>query len=292
MKKPVFSLLGLVVAGSLVYGLTAFQKPEESPEIVYCHAMKGQNDMSALAGSPDFQKLHLAPKLINYVSAAGEMIKFKTPDGKEANGFLLKSKSTSDKWLLVYQEWWGLNDHIKQQSEQFYNDLKDVNVLAVDMYDGQVATEPAKAGELMKNADQARLESIMKGALAYAGPSAKIASVGWCFGGMLSLKSAMLEGKQAVGCVMYYGRPEQDPAKLSTLQTDVLGIFGTKDKGITPEMVQEFEKNMKTAGEKLTVKNYDAAHGFANPSNPIYDKAAADDAYKLALGYLKDKLKA
>lgn len=292
MKKTVYSLLSLVVAGSLVYGLTAFQKPEESPEIVYCHAMKGQNDMSAMAASKDFQNLHVAPKVIHYVSAAGEMVKFKTPDGKEANGFLLKSKTKSDKWLLVYQEWWGLNDNIKQQSEQFYNDLKDVNVLAVDMYDGQVATEPAKAGELMKNADQARLENIMKGALAYAGPSAKFASVGWCFGGMLSLKSAMLEGKQAVGCVMYYGRPEQDPAKLSALETDVLGIFGTQDKGITPEMVSKFEASMKSAGEKLTVKNYDAGHGFANPSNPVYDKVAAADAYKLALGYLKDKLKA
>ncbi len=292
MKKSLFSLLSLSIAGSLVYGLTAFQKPEESPEIVYCHAMKGQNEMSALAASKDFQNLHLAPKHISYVSAAGDMIKFKTPDGKEANGFLLKSKNKSDKWLMVYQEWWGLNDNIKQQSEKFYNDLKDVNVLAVDMYDGQVATEPAKAGELMKNADQSRLESIMKGALTYAGSNAKIASVGWCFGGMLSLKSAMLEGKQAVGCVMYYGRPEQDVAKLSGLQTDVLGIFGTRDKGITPEMVSKFEENMKTANGKLTVKNYDAEHGFANPSNPIYNKEAADDAYKLAIGYLKGKLNA
>ncbi len=292
MKKALFSVLSLSIAGSLVYGLTAFQKPEESPEIVYCHAMKGQNDMSALAASKAFQNLHLAPKPLHYVSAAGEMIKFKTPDGKEANGFLLKSKNKSDKWLLVYQEWWGLNDNIKQQSEKFYNDLKDVNVLAVDMYDGQVATEPAKAGELMKNASQPRLESIMKGALEYAGSGAKIASVGWCFGGMLSLKSAMLEGKQAVGCVMYYGRPEQDVAKLSTLQTDVLGIFGTRDKGITPEMVSKFEADMKTANEKLTVKSYDAEHGFANPSNPIYNKDAADDAYKLAIGYLKGKLNA
>lgn len=292
MIKAGVSFLSLTLLGGLVYGLTAFQKPEESPEIVYCHAMKGQNDMSVLAASKDFQNLHAAPKRIHFVSAAGEMIKFSTPDGKEAGGFFLKSKKKSDKWLLVYQEWWGLNDNIKQQAEQFYTDLKDVNVLAVDMYDGQVATEPAKAGELMKNADQARLESIMKGALTYAGPSAKIASVGWCFGGMLSLKSAILEGKKAVGCVMYYGRPEQDVAKLKTLDTDVLGIFGTRDKGITPEMVSQFEANMKTAGEKLTVKNYDAEHGFANPSNPVYNKDAAEDAYKLALGYLKDKLKA
>ena len=91
---------------------------------------------------------------------------------------------------------------------------------------------------------------------------------------------------------MYYGRPEQDVEKLKTLETDVLGIFGSQDKGITPESVKTFEDNMQKAGEKVTVKMYDAGHGFANPSNPVYNKEASADAYKLALTYLKDKLKA
>ena len=132
----------------------------------------------------------------------------------------------------------------------------------------------------------------MKGGITYIGPTAEIASVGWCFGGMLSLQSALLEGKQAKGCVMYYGRPIQDVETLKTLHTDVLGIFGSRDKGITPESVKQFEENMQKAGEKITVKMYDAGHGFANPSNPIYDKEAAADAYKLALAYLKDRLQA
>ncbi|GAB3892609.1 hypothetical protein GCM10028825_32860 [Spirosoma agri] len=244
-----------------------------------------------MAADPAFQRLHEAPLPFTY-TGAGEMIKFSTPDGQSANGFLLKASKPSNKWLLVYQEWWGLNDNIKQQSETFYNDLKDVNVLAVDMYDGKVATEPAEAGKLMQAASKDRLTSIQKGAIAYAGPKAEFASVGWCFGGMLSLQSAMLEGKQAKGCVMYYGRPEQDVEKLKTLNTDVLGFFGSQDKGISPESVKTFEENMQKAGEKVTVKMYDAGHGFANPSNPVYNKEAAADAYKLALAYLKDKLKA
>ena len=258
--------------------------------IPVCHNVAG-NDMSAMAGDPAFQRLHVAPLPFTY-RGAGDMVKFPTADGQQANGFLLKAKKPSNKWLLVYQEWWGLNDNIKQQSETFYNDLKDVNVLAVDMYDGKVATEPAEAGKLMQGASQDRLSSIMKGAITYAGPTAEFASVGWCFGGMLSLKSAMLEGKQAKGCIMYYGRPEQDVEKLKTLDTDVLGFFGSQDKGITLESVKMFEENMQKAGEKITVKMYDAGHGFANPSNPIYNKEAAADAYKLALAYLKDKLKA
>ncbi|GAB3766239.1 dienelactone hydrolase family protein [Spirosoma pomorum] len=264
-------------------------KPEEKATIPVCHTVG--NDMSAMAADEAFQNLHANPVAFTY-KGAGEVVSFSTPDGKPAQGFLLKSKKKSDKWLLVYQEWWGLNDYVKQQSEAYYNDLKDVNVLAVDMYDGKVATERAEAGKLMQGADKNRLTNIMKGAIGYAGPNAEIASVGWCFGGMLSLQSALLEGKQAKGCVMYYGRPEQDVDKLKTLDTDVLGIFGSRDKGISTEMVKNFEENMRKAGETVTIKMYDADHAFANPSNPIYDKEAAADAYKLSLNYLKDRLKA
>ena len=263
-------------------------KPETAPTIPLC----GVAGMQHLAGDPAFLALHASPLPFTYESKAGEMMTFNTPDGKTANGFMLKSKKPSNKWLLVYQEWWGLNDNIKQQAETFYNDLKNVNVLAVDMYDGKVATAPAEAGKLMQGADKARLTSIMKGAIALAGPKAEIASVGWCFGGSLSLQSAMLEGKQAKGCVMYYGFPEQDVEKLKSLETDVLGLFGNKDKAINPQVVNTFEENMKKAGEKIEVVRYEAEHGFANPSNAIYDKTASADAYKRALSYLKDRLKA
>ena len=88
---------------------------------------------------------------------------------------------------------------------------------------------------------------------------------------------------------MYYGRPEKDVEKLKTLNVDVLGIFGSQDKGIPTAMVSEFEENMKKADKKITVKTYDADHAFANPSNPKYNKAFADEAYQEALGYLKKK---
>ena len=61
--------------------------------------------------------LHEEPLPFTYQSVAGEMVKFKTPDGTEANGFLLKAANPSNKWLLVYQEWWGLNDYIKQEAD-------------------------------------------------------------------------------------------------------------------------------------------------------------------------------
>jgi carboxymethylenebutenolidase len=262
----------------------------EQTAIPVCHTPVAlANGMSALAADPAFQMLHENPAPFVYLGA-GETVSFPTPDGKTASGFLLKSPKKSSKWLFVYQEWWGLNDHIKQEAAKLHKDLGDVNVLALDMYDGKVGTTREEAGKLMQAASSDRLGAITKGAQLYAGKEAKIASIGWCFGGMLSLQNAISGGKQIAGCVMYYGRPETDVEKLKMLSTDVLGIFGTQDQGIPPAVVSKFEEDMKAAGKKVTIKNYDAVHGFANPSNPKYDAVAAADAYKLSIEYLKKKL--
>jgi carboxymethylenebutenolidase len=273
---------------SLVLSFLAPTRPQSQPDVTQIPLCHGEaTDMAQFANDPAFLAKHDEPQPFVYQSAAGEMIKFNAPDGKVANGFLLKAKRPSNKWLLVYQEWWGMNDYIKQEAEKFYNDLDNVNVLAVDMYDGVVATKREDAAKLMQGADKARLTSIMKGAIGYAGPQAEIASVGWCFGGGLSLQSAMLAGKQAKGCVMYYGFPEMDVEKLKTLETDVLGLFASQDGFISPKVVGQFEENMKKAGEKIEVKMYEADHAFANPSNAKFDKALAEDAYKRSLSYLK-----
>jgi carboxymethylenebutenolidase len=275
----------LILLGGM-FAMQAFvQRPVEAP-IPLC--VTSDHDMAMMGTDAHFISLHEAPLPYHYVGK-GEMITFPTPDGKTASGFFLKSAKKSDKWLLVYQEWWGLNDQIKKEAETYYNDLGDVNVLALDMYDGQVGTTPQEAGKIMQSTPKERLEAITKGALTYVGSKAKIASVGWCFGGMLSLQSALAEGKQAVGCVMYYGRPELDVEKLKSLNVDVLGIFGKQDSSPSPEVVAKFEESMKAAGKEVTIKMYDAAHGFANPSNAKHDPVATADAYKNSIGYLKKK---
>lgn len=245
--------------------------------------------MAVFANDKDFQRAHAEPLPFAFRSSIGQDIVFPTPDGQTARAFIIRSAKKSNKWLFVFQEWWGLNDYIRKQSETFYNDLGDVNVLALDMYDGKVASTREDAAKYMGDAKEERLQSIMEGASAFAGKKAKIASVGWCFGGGLSLKSALVSGKKAVGCVMYYGMPVDDVKELKKLKCDVLGIFATKEKWITPEVVAAFEKNMKSAHKKLTVHRYDAEHGFANPSNPNFDKKSGEDAYTKAIAYLKKR---
>jgi carboxymethylenebutenolidase len=140
----------------------------------------------------------------------------------------------------------------------------------------------------MQGVKEDRLESIVKAGVAFAGSKAKIANVGWCFGGSWSLKSALLGGKQTVGSVMYYGMPVRDVEKLKTLNSDVLGLFAT-EKYISKEVIEDFALKMKEANKQLEYKIFDGVHGFANPSNPKYDEKLATEAYGMALGYLKKR---
>jgi carboxymethylenebutenolidase len=259
-------------------------------DITICHT-SATDKFAMFASNESFNAEHPNPLPYIHISAAGKMIKYQTPDGQEANAFLIPAKSKTSNWLFVFQEWWGLNDHIKREAEKFYNDLGNVNVLALDMFDGKIATDRETAAQYMQAFKQERGNAIVKGALTYAGNDAKIGTVGWCFGGGQSMQAALAAGSQAVACVIYYGMPEEDVSRLKNLNCDVLGIFATKEQWISPEVVKKFEANMKTAGKNLTVKNYDGDHGFANPSNAIYNKEFTEDAYKNALAFLKARLK-
>ncbi|WP_026751373.1 dienelactone hydrolase family protein [Sediminibacterium sp. C3] len=242
------------------------------------------------AMTPEFAAMHENPLPFHLTNATGETIRFEATDGNQASGYFIKSKKKTNNWIFVIQEWWGLNDQIKQEAEKLSAELGDVNVLALDMYDGKVAATADSAMKLMRAATTPRLEAIVKGALNYAGPKARIFTIGWCFGGMWSLQSSILAGKQAAGTVMYYGRPENNLEKLKTLQSEVIGFFGNQDRSPSPEVVNAFEKDMAAAGKKITIHRYEANHGFANPSNPSFNKEATEDAHKKTIEFLKARL--
>ena len=168
---------------ALLFGALGFINKENTvvntqQEIISCHPLINEEGMAAFVNDPAFQALHLSPLPINY-AAQGEIISFPAADGIDAKGYIIKAKKQSENWLFVYQEWWGLNDYVKKQADIFYNDLGgDVNILALDMYDGKVTTDPKEAGQYMQSAVESRLENIVKAGVAYAGKKARIAKYG------------------------------------------------------------------------------------------------------------------
>lgn len=248
-----------------------------------------EEPMAEHANDADFKDAHETPENINY-DGKGKMIKFATPDGSEANAYFMDAGDETNKYLFVIHEWWGLNDQIKRETERLFDSLGNVTCIAIDMYDGNVTDDRNEAGKFMSAVKQERAEAIIKGALAFAGEGAQVATVGWCFGGGWSLRSSILAGDQAAGCVMYYGMPVEDAAALAPLQADVLGIFATEDEWINKEVIGKFEALAKATGKNVNSQWFEAAHAFANPTSPRYNEEAAQKANQIALNFLRRNL--
>jgi carboxymethylenebutenolidase len=277
MKQIVIALLCVFIVASA---------DDKTKKANCCSATE---EFAAFGKSMAFVSLHEAPESFEFIPAGGEMKTIKTSDSNDANIYEVRSPQASDNFILLFHEWWGLNDYIRQEAEKIRREVGNVTVIAVDLYDGKIASSPDSARVYVGQVNEERARTIIQAAIDYAGKNAKIATLGWCFGGGWSMQSALMLGKQAVGCVVYYGMPEKDVKKLSTLQCDILGIFGSQDKFINTDIVAEFKKNMKAAKKKLEVKMYNADHAFANPSNPHHDKAMTADANAATINFLRSK---
>jgi len=254
-----------------------------------CCTLTATDEFAHMAQNNGFAMLHEIPAPYIHQSGAGKMIEFPTSDGQKGNAFYLEANQKSNKYLFVIHEWWGLNSHIKKEAERLYSALDNVNVMAIDLYDGNVATTREDAMKYIRQVESDRAGSIITGAGDFAGDNAKIATIGWCFGGGWSLQAALISGSKTIGCVIYYGTPEKDVERLKTLHSDVLGIFALHDGGIGPDVVAQFQKDMIAAEKSIVVHSFDAAHAFANPSSSRYKEEEAQAANALALEYLKKK---
>lgn len=267
----------------LVLALTALSAPGQS----CC------TGMAAFASDPGFAAEHAAPLPLAWKAKLGETVRFPTSDGKQGSGFFVPAVKGNRKAVLMFHEWWGLNDYIKREAESLHQEL-GAAVLAVDLYDGKVTDDPKTAGGIMAAMDQRRGNAIVDGALAFVKDVAmakSVGTIGWCFGGGWSHRAAIAGGKDVKACVIYYGMPSTDPAELARLRAPVLMFWGKQDGFINAKVVGDFEAAMKKAGKPLTTQSFDAPHAFANPSNPKYDKAAAADSHSRALAFFRRYLK-
>lgn len=213
----------------------------------------------------------------------------------EAKGFYAAPSDLTKNYpgVVMIHEWLGLNDHIKDMARQLA--AQGYQVLAVDMYNGEVASGPDRARELSSSV-RANMEEGNRNLRAAADylreqKADKIASLGWCFGGQQSLNLA-LSGEQLDATVIYYGNLVTDKAKLAALKWPVLGIFGDADTAVPVQTARDFDAALDELGIENNIYIYPGlGHAFANPSGMNYAAEATKDAWAKTLAFLEENLK-
>lgn len=189
--------------------------------------------------------------------------------------------------VLLIHEWWGLNDQIKAVAAELAE--QGFVALAVDLYGASPATTRDEAMALMKAVNPQQANATLAGWVQWLrqhpASNGRVGTLGWCFGGGWSLNASLATKVDAT--VIYYGNVVKSAEELASLQSPVLGHFGTLDKSIDAEMVGGFEKSMAAAGKSdLTVHWYVADHAFANPTGARYDEEDAALAWARTLTFL------
>jgi carboxymethylenebutenolidase len=198
--------------------------------------------------------------------------------------------------VVMIHENRGLNEHIKMMADTLAKE--GYVVLAVDLFNGQVATSQEYAGLLSGAVRENPTEAIanLRAAVRYlaslenVNPS-QISSLGWCFGGQQSLQLALnTEPKYPLSStVIYYGRLVSDPVELSKIKWPVLGIFGDQDDSISVENVTNFKAALDSIGIPNEIYVYKGVgHAFANPSRDSYAPDQTADAWNKTLSFLKN----
>src|SRR5919106_5162634 len=199
--------------------------------------------------------------------------------------------------VIMIHEWWGLNEHIKNQADILAKE--GYVVLAVDLYQGEVATTSDRSRELSSSVRNNPASAIdnLQSAVNYVKSleivdDTKIASLGWCFGGDWSLQLALNSSQNPLAAtIIYYGRPVTDTASLSSISWPILGIFGDQDQAIPVESVKQFASALNASGITNDIYLYKGVgHAFANPSGDNYAPKETADAWQKTIGFLRTYL--
>jgi carboxymethylenebutenolidase len=199
--------------------------------------------------------------------------------------------------VIMIHEWWGLNEHIKSQADILAKE--GYVVLAVDLYQGEVATTPDRSRELSSSVRNNPASAIdnLQSAVNYVKSlemvdGNRIASLGWCFGGDWSLQLALNSSENPLAAtIIYYGRPVTDTASLSSITWPILGIFGNQDQAIPVESVKQFASALNASGITNEIYLYEGVgHAFANPSGDNYAPKETADTWQKTIGFLRTYL--
>ena len=232
----------------------------------------------------------MAPSL----TCMGDMVEFAS-NGGTAPGYLARPASGSGPGLVVIQEWWGLNDHIKDVADRFA--AEGFVALAPDLYHGTVTEEPDEAGKEMMALDLGRAANDLSGAvdlLQSESGQNKIGVTGFCMGGGLTLTLACQRPDAVAVAVPWYGVIPWEGAQpdWSALEGTIVAHIAENDGMFSPEAAAELDATLQGLDKNATFHVYaDGEHAFFNDTRPeVYSAEHSATAWQRtldALGVLK-----
>ncbi|MCH7746415.1 MAG: dienelactone hydrolase family protein [Chloroflexi bacterium] len=213
-------------------------------------------------------------------------------NGSTVPGYLCRpSGDGASPGVIVLQEWWGLEPHIKDIAERYAR--AGYVALATDLYHGNVTAEPDEARKLAMGMDKERaikeIASSVRYLKAQSYVNGKVGTVGYCMGGGLSIAAAC-NIEEVDAAVIYYGGSPSDE-DLAKVRVPVLGLYGGADGGVPVTTASALSEALEKNGTPYEIHIYGGApHAFFNDTRESYREEAANDSWERTLTFFQKNL--
>jgi len=215
-------------------------------------------------------------------------------NGSEGAGYLARPASGQGPGVVVIQEWWGLNDQIREVCDRFAEE--GFVALAPDLYRGEVTREPDEAAKLMMALNLERAAKDMVGAVDFlaghdAVTSKGVGVIGFCMGGGLALWLATLRPEKVEAVAPYYGVipwPAAQP-DYARLTAPVQGHYAELDNSANPAAARALEEQLHGLGKTAEFFIYPGAdHAFTNHHRPeVFHAEHTETAWRRTLAFFR-----
>jgi carboxymethylenebutenolidase len=216
-------------------------------------------------------------------------------NGAEASGYLAEPANVPAPGVIVLQEWWGLDSHIRSICDRLAE--AGFVALAPDLYGQEPTSQPDEAQQRMMALSMDKTEKQMSAAVEYLCTRDEVAdhrvgAVGFCLGGGLAIWAAAASRAIAATVTYYYVMPHGKP-DFTEIRGPVLGHFGTADEFVSLDDARALEGELREAGVDTTFEFYEGAgHAFFNDTNRLgtYDAGHAEQSWERTLAFLREHL--
>jgi carboxymethylenebutenolidase len=199
--------------------------------------------------------------------------------------------------IIVVQEWWGLNQHIKDVAKRVARE--GYVAIAPDLYSRfghPVATDEKEAGQLMNRLSMEDGLKDLNATVAYLKTvpevdAGRIGVTGFCRGGSYTLMLPCVN-PAIKAAVPFYGQVPNPDTPLKNLSCPVLYVYGEDDGWITKADVQRLAQALKKYNKAGEIKTYPGApHAFFNDTRKdVHRPAEAQDAWARAMAFFRQHL--
>jgi carboxymethylenebutenolidase len=216
----------------------------------------------------------------------GKTVSIKVSDGHTMDGYLARPEGTSKGAIVVVQEIFGVNSHIRAVCDRLAGLGHDALAPALfDRYErgfetGYQPDDIARARTLMEGADIPKMVTDTLAAIDDAAAYGPVAVMGFCLGGSLAFGAALQSDKLACAVGYYGGRivamADQAPKCPTMLH------FGELDPMIPMSDVE----TIKAKRPDCEIFVYHADHGFNCDERGSYNEEAAKLAWSRSMAFI------